>query len=310
MKIIAHPPSASARPWKCQLARTTIIGPRIAAETTPFILHDRLYRLENHPRSFDFIGKEPQYRFHEDEIRVRDVEADTIVAVPLRDHYFGAGFLCQDRLYLFAGDYEGHRPWYRMRRIVMTSSSDLIHWDEPQVALEAEGDEHLFNTAVCRGHDKFVLLYETDDKRWPAFTFRYCESNDLVHWKRIPEAIYGKNKYVGGPALYYEGGFYYTLYVHSCGNGTYETRITRSPDLINWEDAPDDRPFITFNPTHRPDPEQYPDVYELNASDAELCFWKGRTIVYFCGGNQQGVSDLQMAEFDGTPRELLEHYFE
>ena len=65
-----------------------------------------------------------------------------------------------------------------------------------------------------------------------------------------------------------------------------------------------------MDPTHRPDPEQYPNVYDLNASDAELCAWKGKTIVYFAGGNQQGVSDLQVAEFDGSPRELLEHYFE
>jgi len=298
-----------AAPWRCRLTRTAAIGPRIAAETTPFVLDGRLYRIENHPKHFDAPDRGPQYRFHEDEIRVRDVESDRIVSAPLRNHYFGHGFVWEDRLYLFAGDYGHDRPWWHIRRLVMISSRDLIHWDEPRVVIESEGNEHLFNTAVCRGADRFILLYETDDERWPKFTFKYCESDDLIHWKRIPDAIYGKDKYVGGPALYYEGGWYYTLYLRSLG-GKWQTCVTRSVDLVQWDDAPEDRPFLTFDPTHRPDPELHPDVYECNVSDAELCQWQGKTVVYFYGGNQRAEGDLQMAQFDGSPRELLEHYYE
>jgi len=299
----------SAATWKCRLHKTAVIGPRIAGETTPFVLNDRLYRVENHTRQFDFPDKDTDYRFLEDEIRIRDVEADRIISIPLRGHYFGHGFPWNGRLYLFAGDYENGPLKWKIKRIVMTSSEDLLHWTEPRVVIESENGECLFNTAVCRGKDRYIMLYETDDKRWKPFTFKYCESDDLIHWMRIPGAIYAKDKYVGGPALYYEGGRYYTLYLQALGGGTYETRITRSTDLISWEDAPEGRPFLTFNPENRPDIELHPEVYELNASDAELCFWKGRTIVYFNGGNQLGVGDLQVAEFAGTPRELLEHYY-
>jgi hypothetical protein len=38
-------------------------------------------------------------------------------------------------------------------------------------------------------------------------------------------------------------------------------------------------------------------------------YWRGKTIVYFHSGNQQGVAGLEMAEFDGPPEELLAHYF-
>lgn len=299
----------SSAPWKNRLIKTTVIGPRIAAEPTPFVLNNRLYVLENHPRAFDFPEREPQYRYHEDEIRVRDADTDKIVCVPLRDHYFGTGFVWNARFYLFAGDYEGAQPWYKIRRIIMTSTADLVTWTKPCVVLEAQGDEHLFNTAVCRGNDKFVLLYETDNKAWVPLTFQYCESDDLIHWKRIPGALYNKDKYVGGPALYYEGGRYYTLYLEALKGARFETRVTRSTDLLHWEDAPEGRPFLTFDPTHRPDPEKHPEVYECNASDAELCYWNNKTLVYFYGGNQLGVGDLQRAEFNGTPRELLEHYF-
>lgn len=296
-------------PWQCRLIKRAIIGNSVATETTPFVLHDRLYRLENVKKSIEFPYEKAQYRFHEDEIRIRDVEDDQIVSLVLRNHYFGLGFVWDGRLYVFAGDYGTDEPWWHIRRIVMTSSGDLIHWTKPRVAIESENEEHLFNTGVCRGKEKFVLLYETDDSQWPRFTFKYCVSDDLVNWTRIPGAIYGHDKYVGGPALYYEGGRYYTLYLHDLG-GKWETRITRSLDLVHWEDAPENRPFLTFNPEHITDPEHFPDVREVNVSDAELCAWKGKTIVYFNGGNQQKVGDLQLAEFDGTPRELLEHYFE
>jgi len=161
---------------------------------------------------------------------------------------------------------------------------------------------------VCRGVDVFILLYETNDAQWPPFTFKYCTSTDLHSWSHIPGAIYGRDKYVGGPALYYEGGTYYTLFLHDLG-GTWETRITRSRDLLNWEDAPEGRPFLPCNPKHVPQPNLFPDVRELSASDAELCEWRGKTLVYFYGGNQQGQGILQLAVFDGSPRELLEYYF-
>jgi len=302
--------STAARPWENLLVRTAVIGPRISGEVTPFVLKDRLYRVENHPRNLDFKGKPPQYLYHEDEIRIRDVETDKIISVPLRDHYFGSGFLWDGRLYIFTGAYgQDDQQWWQFKRIVMTSSEDLINWTEPQVVIESENGERLFNTAVCRGRDKFIMLYEMMDKRGKPFIFEYCESDDLIHWNRIPGAIYGEGKYVGGPALYYEGGLYYTLYLESL-SGKYETHVTRSPDLIHWQDAPFERPVVSISPDHQPDPEYYPEVRDINASDAELCFWKGKTIVYFNGGNQQGVFDLQMAEFAGTPRELLEHYYE
>ena len=40
----------------------------------------------------------------------------------------------------------------------------------------------------------FVLLYETNDRRFPAFTFEVCDYPKIaIHWKKLPEAIYGKN---------------------------------------------------------------------------------------------------------------------
>jgi alpha-L-fucosidase len=40
-----------------------------------------------------------------------------------------------------------------------------------------------------------------------------------------------------------------------------------------------------------------------------VVYWKGKTLVYFTGSDQQLAGDLQRAEFNGTPRELFEYFF-
>ncbi len=190
----------------------------------------------------------------------------------------------------------------------MTSSKDLKKWTKPKIVVKASGDEFFFNTAVCKGKDTFVLLYETNDSRWKPFTLRYMESTDLKNWQPIPNALYGADKYVGGPALYYESGWYYTLYLESIEKG-YETRITRSQDLIHWEDAPQNQPFITFDATHKNIPLINPAISELNASDVELCYFDGKTILYFTGSDQTTAGDLQWATYEGTPAQLFAHFF-
>lgn len=289
----------------------------VGGESTPFVFKDRLYRLDNVPSSFrTYPAVDPNHHkggYHEDETQIRDVETDDLVSVPLRDHYFAIAYVWEGRVYIFAGDHQSSDGFWRITRVNMIYSDDLVNWSEPQMVLKGENNEHFFNFGVCRGPEGFVMLYETDDTQWNIFTFKYLTSDDLISWTRIPGGLYGTDKYVGGPALYFEGGFYYTLYLHSLGNSHYETRITRSKDCVHWEDAPEDRPFLTYDSGHITDPENFPGVAETNASDAELCYWNGKTIVYFNGGNQGEITragDLQLAEFIGTPGELFERFFE
>jgi alpha-L-fucosidase len=293
--------------WHNPLKKTGYLKSPLV-ETSPFVLNDRLYLLESWQAFWDTPGAKPVHS-GDDVVRVRDVENDTIVATPLHGHGFATAFVGDGRVYVFASEWElKDPPPHQARGVTMVSSADLVHWTEPRTALRAERDEHIFNTAVCHGPNGFVLLYETDDARWPAFTFKYCMSDDLVSWKLLPNALYGTDKYVGGPALYREGDWFYTLFLHDLG-GKWETRVTRSKDLTKWQDAPPDRPFVTFDPTHTDPPLRPKGTRETNASDAELCYFKRKTIVYFTGSDQQVAGDLQRAEFTGTPRELLESFF-
>ncbi|MBI3853557.1 MAG: hypothetical protein HY298_25210 [Verrucomicrobia bacterium] len=277
-------------------------------EVTPFVFKERLYLLENWQKQWEFPGSPDGSRFQEDEVRLRDVERDRIVSTPLRGHGLGMAFVWQGRVHVFAGNWGQEKKW-QIAEIEMTSSDDLVNWTKPSVVLRAEPPEKFFNVSVCRGRDAFVLLVESNDPQWPPFTFKYFTSADLTQWTRVPDAIYGRDKYVGGPALYFEGDWYYTLYLESLGSGKYETRITRSHDLRRWQDAPAGQPFVTFNATNSVHPLRPAHIREKNASDAEVVYWKGQTLVYFTGGDQQLAGDLQVADYPGTPRELFEYFF-
>jgi len=303
--VAADGPSPS---WKSPLVKKGKLDSPLV-EVTPFVFEDRLYLLENWQKHWELPDAANGHRWSEDRVRIRDVETDKIVSVALVGHGLGMALVRQDRVYMFAGDWGDLKKWH-IKKITMTVSDDLVHWSQPVTVLEANPDERFFNISVCRGDGRFIMLVETNDPRWPAFTFKYFQSDDLRHWRQIPEALYGVNKYVGGPALYYQGGIYYTLYLQSLGGGRYETRIARSNDLVHWEDAPEDRPFVTFNPKNLVHPVRSDTIHECNASDAELVYWKGKTLVYFTGGDQHVAGDLQWATYDGTPRKLLETFFD
>ncbi|MCK5441833.1 MAG: hypothetical protein KAJ23_08085 [Maribacter sp.] len=293
--------------WKNPIQKEGRLGSPLV-ETSPFVFNEKLYLLENNQRFWDLPRARPGDYFHDDEVRIRDIALDKIISVPLKNHGFGTVLTWNDRVYVFAGNFGKGKPWRQITEISMTSSKDLKKWTKPQIVLKASGKEFFFNTAVCRGKDKFILLYETNDARWNPFTFRYMESTDLKNWEPMPGALYGTDKYVGGPALYFNGGWYYTLYLESIEKG-YETRITRSKDLVHWEDSPENRPFVTFDPNHNNIPLIDPTIRESNASDVELCYYDGKTILYFTGSDQTTAGDLQWATYKGTPEQLLEYFF-
>jgi alpha-L-fucosidase len=294
--------------WENPIQKQERLGSPLV-ETTPFVFNNKLYLLENNQKFWDVPGAKPGAFFKDDEVRIRDLSSQEIISVPLKNHGFGTALIWEGTVYVFAGNYGKGKPWRKMTEISMTSSKDLKTWTKPKTVLKASENEYFFNTAVCSANNRFVLLYETSDPIWKPFTFRYMESEDLINWKAIPSAIYGVNKYVGGPALYYENGWFYTLYLESLKPG-YETRITRSKDLIQWEDAAEDRPFVTFNSLHKNIPLIKPEIGENNASDVELCYFNGETILYFTGSDQTTAGDLQWATYKGTPQELFEYFFE
>jgi alpha-L-fucosidase len=135
----------------------------------------------------------------------------------------------------------------------------------------------------------------------------------LVSWRKLPENyIYGKDKYTGGPALYYDEqeDWFYILYVNEFQNKQYDNRIARSRDLIVWQDAPFNRPVVSPDQKRLIDGKKWPWVYESSASDLEMCEFNGQTYLYWINGNQLGATAEWEAIYNGPMNQFLRKFFE
>jgi beta-xylosidase len=175
-------------------------------------------------------------------------------------------------------------------------SSDLLHW-QSATALRALPGEELFNESVCRAGDRFVMAFESRDAHYPPFTIYFAESHDLKTWTRIPGAVYGTDRYTACPTIRYLDGFYYLLYLEQFEPWRFETYLTRSPDLVQWEQS-------AKNPVL--DPEG---VEETNASDMDLVEFQRKVRAYYLYGDQRGRFGTTWAEFNGTLQQFFQHYF-
>ncbi len=197
------------------------------------------------------------------------------------------------RAYVYASRME-NGGWHD---VTLFSSADLVHWDK-QVAITGENEE-LFNSSVCKGPDGFVMTYESNDPRWPAFTVKLAKSKDLVHWEKLPEATFGTNRYTACPCIRYADGWYYVLYLERrAPRWWFETYITRSKDLKHWE-------LSAANPVLRPEGLDE----SINASDPEMTEWRGKTYVYYCVGDQLSWANVKRAAYPGKLADFLKGWY-
>ena len=299
-------------PWKSPLVNRRVLDSAAApGEFSPFTFKGENYRTESVLAHYVNPGTPVGYRPHEYYFCIRRESDDRLISIPLFDHYFASAYVWNDRCYCYSMNQENGC------KLDVVWSDDLISWSPVHCVFDYSSRNEIFcNTSVTFDGKKFILLYETNDPACPIYTFHFAESDDLVNWKTIPGAVYADEKYTGGGSLHWveEDKLFYLstldLFIHPTARKVcYRFIISRSPDLIHWEDAPDDRPLLLPDCSHRPDPVNHPEVYEISVSDVEYRVTEGKVTAYFIGGNQWGVCDNQIAEYHGTLPDLFREFF-
>ena len=141
----------------------------------------------------------------------------------------GCAFAHGGVFYAFATRFDLKTSW---SEIVEFESTDLKSWRQHPVIPPEH--EHLFNSSVCKTDDGFVMAYESDDQQYVPFTIKFAHSVDLQNWTKLPDAIFGKDRYTACPAVRFCNGWFYLLYLES-KPPKYETYVARSRDLVRWE---------------------------------------------------------------------------
>ena len=225
---------------------------------------------------------------------LKDAETGDQLARFAEGYGLGCAHVQDDTLYAFASRFEDNN-W---NDVTLFKSSDLVNWEEKLVVKQIE-TEHLFNSTVCKGPDGFVLAYETNDPAYPAFSVKFATSDDLLSWTKIPDVVFGTDRYTACPCIRFVEGFYYMMYLERrAPRWFFETYIARSKDLKTWELSPSN-PVLT--------PEGVDEG--INASDPDVVEFKGKTTVYYAVGDQLTWMNIKGAVYPGSAKEFFESWF-
>jgi len=222
-------------------------------------------------------------------LTIKDVNSGKVLSRFAEGYGLACALIHKGEFYVFASRYEGG-DW---NDVTMFHSRDLKTWAS-RLVIRQEAPEHLFNTSVCQAGDRFVMACETNDPRWPAFTIKFAESRDLVNWTKLPDAIFGTDRYTACPCLRYLDGRFYMMYLeHKTPEWRFETYMARSADLKQWEMSP-------RNPILAPEGNE-----GVNASDPDIAELGGRVYLYYATGDQKTWAKSKRAVFNGTLPEFL-----
>jgi hypothetical protein len=274
-------------------------------ETNPIVFQDRLYRFEYVRQSYAGNRMENSY------FRLVDHETGQCTSDFAHGYHLGCAFVDRDTVYVTAVDrWDGEY-------IEVFVSDDLARWAQrPVLRLPGYG---LFNTSLCRTADDYVLMFEVGRPPEVAgvpFTARFARSRTLGQWELTPPACtYSKERYTAPHCLRYANGYFYNFFLEACDG--YEQRVVRSRDLIRWEASPLD-PVLKASPEDRrianpglsaAQRQRIATAVNVNNSDIDFCEYRGKLVINYSWGDQQGVEHLAEAEFDGTEAQFLQGWF-
>ncbi len=224
---------------------------------------------------------------------LREAESGKELARTAQGYGLACLLLHKNAFYIFASRWDDGR-W---RDVTMFKSTDLTHWDS-KVVLTGENEE-IFNTSVCPDRDGFVMAYESNDPAYPPFTVKFARSSDLERWEKMPDAMFGTNRYTACPCVRYVNGWYYVLYLeHRTPRWFFETYITRSKDLRRWE-------LSAANPVLRAEGLDE----GINASDPDIVEFQGRTLLYFAVGDQLSWMNIKRVVYPGSVAEFFQSWY-
>jgi alpha-L-fucosidase len=250
-------------------------------EAAPFVFDDRLLVLE-------CLRPAAKDRIRDHYLVIHDPETGRRLSRFGEAYGLASLIVHSGVVHVFASRWDG-RTW---NDVTLYRSADLDEWESSLVLKQAPG-ESIFNTSVCLGGEGFVMAYESNDPTYVPFTAKFARSADLQAWSKDGKALFGPDRYAACPCLRYQDGYYYMLYLeHLKPDWRFETYLTRSRNLSDWEPSPRN-PIIS--------PEEGEDI---NTSDPDMIEFEGQVYLYYSIGDQRTYCKLKRATFPASGRPL------
>jgi len=265
---------------------------RTPMENTPFVFGSRLLIVANNrPGGADAKGKDAY-------LYIDDLQTGKEVARFGQGHSFVSAYVNGSELNVFALEFTDFGRVMNSTGIDRLVTSDLKTWKTEKVIVP-EGNEHLFNSSVCRDEKGYTMAYESDKP--VQFCFKFARSTDLSKWEKMPGLVFTgeKHEYSACPLIRYFKPYYYVIYLHAptAGHNGWISYLARSEDLTGWELSP-------FNPILEAEAGE-----GKNNSDVDILEYGGKTYLYYATGDQETWGTVRVASFDGTEKTFFESHF-
>jgi len=265
---------------------------RTPMENTPILFGKRLLLVSNYRPGLGHAKGKDAYLF------IDDLQTGEEAARFGQGHSFASAYMNGSELNVFSLEFTDFGQIMNSTGIDRMTTTDLKEWKTEKVILP-EGNEHLFNSSVCKDDKGYLMAYESDKP--VQFCFKFARSNDLSKWEKIPGLAFTgvKYEYSACPVIRYFKPYYYVIYLHDKveGHKGYISYLTRSKNLIDWELTP-------FNPILEASEGE-----GINNSDVDLIEYNGKTYLYYSTGDQETWGTVRIAMFDGPEKAFFEGHF-
>jgi hypothetical protein len=261
-------------------------------ENTPVIFDSRLLLVSNYrPGGAEAKGKDAY-------LYIDDLQTGIEVARFGSGHSFVSAFADGGELNVFSLEFSDFGRVMNSTGIDRMVTTDLKNWKTEKVILP-EGEEHLFNSSVCRDEKGFLMAYESDKP--VQFCFKFARSTDLSKWKKLDGVVFtGENhEYSACPVVRYIKPYYYVIYLHAATEEQkgWISYMARSADILSWELSP-------YNPILEAEAGE-----GINNSDVDIIEYKGKTYLYYATGDQETWGTVRVAMYEGSEKEFFERHF-
>ena len=171
-----NPPGAAAgraAPRNPKLVKLPFAFPGLRMENTPVIFKGRPLLVQNYRPLKADQQESGSY------LLIDDMTTGQEIARFGRGFSFVSALVNGDELNVF-GTVNTNQEW--TKDVFRFWSSDLKTWRQ-ELAITRDGDEHLFNTSVCKDDQGYVMAYESNKPvQW---SFRFARSKDLSKWQKL-----------------------------------------------------------------------------------------------------------------------------
>ncbi len=265
---------------------------RTPMESTPVLFNSRLLLVSNNrPGGAEAKGDDAY-------LYIDDLKSGIEVVRFGKGHSFVSAFVNGPELNVFSLEFTDFGRVMNSTGIDRMTSNDLKNWKSEKVILP-EGDEHLFNSSVCRDKKGYLMAYESDKP--VQFCFKFARSADLSKWDKINGLVFtGENhEYSACPVIRFFEPYYYVIYLHASteGHKGWISYMARSSDLASWELSP-------YNPVLEAEPGE-----GINNSDVDILEYRDKTYLYYATGDQETWGTVRVAMFEGSEKTFFESHF-